>query len=133
MVIDNVNGLFEMAGGLFVFMSVLKLHRDKKVRGVSMIAIVFFTVWGFWNLFYYPSLDQFWSAVGASSVALMNIVWLCQMVYYTRKERRDGRTQSRQEQVSLSRRQVGNLITLDAKTRGNLPPRRRPKRRRKHT
>ena len=27
---DNVNGLFELTGGLFVLMNVIKLYRDKK-------------------------------------------------------------------------------------------------------
>ena len=88
MVMDNINGAFEIVGGVFVAMNVLRLHSDKNVRGVSMVAVSFFTVWGIWNLAYYPALDQWWSALGASSVALMNMVWLGQMVYYTRKEKK---------------------------------------------
>lgn len=90
MVMDNINGLFEMVGGAFIFLNVLKLHKDKKVKGVSPVAITFFTVWGFWNLAYYPALGQWWSALGASSVALINMIWLGQIVYYNRKEKRDG-------------------------------------------
>ena len=93
--VDNINGMFEIVGGVFVFMNVCRLYHDKKVRGVSMIAVSFFMVWGFWNLVYYPTLDQWWSAIGASSVALMNVIWLGQMVYYTRKEKADGRAQER--------------------------------------
>jgi len=85
--VDLINGLFEMAGGAFVALNVLRLYRDKKVRGVSMIATSFFVVWGYWNLYFYPSLDQWWSAIGAASVAIVNSVWLSQMVYYSRRER----------------------------------------------
>jgi len=88
MELDKVNALFEAAGGMFVAMNVLRLHRDKKVRGVSIVAVSFFTVWGAFNLAYYPALDQRWSALGASSVALMNMVWLGQMVYYIQKEKK---------------------------------------------
>jgi len=91
MVMDNINGAFEMAGGAFVALNVLRLHRDKNVRGVSMVTVAFFTVWGAWNLIYYPALDQWWSALGASSVAIMNTVWLGQIIYYTRKEKKHGR------------------------------------------
>jgi len=98
MVADNVNFVFEMLGGFYVFLNVRRLHRDKKVRGVSITATMFFVVWGFWNLFYYPHLGQLWSAVGASSVASMNCIWLGQMVYYTRKEN-NGRGQWHKENI----------------------------------
>jgi len=84
---DGINGIFESVGCVFVFLNVLRLHRDKKVRGVSPIAVIFFTLWGFWNLLYYPSLGQWFSVVGAGGVAGMNAIWLGQMVYYLRKER----------------------------------------------
>jgi len=89
MTADLVNGLFEIAGGAFVALNVLRLYNDKKVRGVSMIATSFFVVWGYWNLYFYPSLDQWWSAFGAASVAIVNTVWLSQMVYYSRREQHD--------------------------------------------
>jgi len=91
MEIDKVNALFELTGGVFVATHVLRLRHDKKVRGVSMMAVAFFTVWGAFNLIYYPALDQWWSALGASSVAIMNTVWLGQIIYYTRKEKKHGR------------------------------------------
>jgi len=87
MVEDNVNGMFEILGGIFVLMNVIRLHKDKSVRGVSVIATAYFMLWGYWNLVYYPSLEQWWSAAGSLSVALINTVWLGQMVYYLRKER----------------------------------------------
>lgn len=93
MVADNVNGMFEVVGGLFVAANVLRLYRDKKVRGVSRIATAFFVVWGYWNLYYYAAIGQWWSQAGALSAALVNSVWLGQMVYYTRKEKRDGSEQ----------------------------------------
>lgn len=84
---DNMNGVFELVGGVFVSCNVWRLYHDKKVRGVSMVAIAFFATWGCWNLYYYPSLDQWWSAVGALPVALATTFWLAQMIYYTRKEK----------------------------------------------
>lgn len=91
MVADNVNGLFEMTGGIFVALHVLRLYHDKKVRGVSTVAVAFFAVWGWWNIaVYYPSLGQWWSTLGASGVAIANTVWLYLVIYYTRKEKRRG-------------------------------------------
>lgn len=85
--VDPINALFEMCGGAFVFLNILKLNKDKKVRGVSIVAITFFTVWGFWNTGYYHVIGQTVSGLVAVPIALANSVWLIQMIYYNRKER----------------------------------------------
>ncbi|MCP4541727.1 MAG: hypothetical protein GY832_31735 [Chloroflexi bacterium] len=85
---DPINGIFEVVGGLFVLLNVVRLHRDKKVRGVSPVAVGFFTVWGWFNLIYYPALGQWYSSLGAGGVAIANTTWLALMVYYTVKERK---------------------------------------------
>ena len=87
---DNMNGLFELCGGLFIFLSVLKLRKQKKVRGVSAVGIAYFTLWGYWNIYYYPHLNQWFSFAGGLSVVLINTAWLAQIIYYTRKEKRDN-------------------------------------------
>jgi hypothetical protein len=84
---DLINGTFESCGAFFIFQSVLKLHRDKMVRGVSWLHSGFFAVWGYWNLFYYPHLEQWVSFVGGIGIVSTNTFWLCQIVYYTRQEK----------------------------------------------
>ena len=86
---DNVNGLFELLGGFFILFSVLKLYKQKKVRGVSAIGISYFAAWGYWNIYYYPHLNQWFSFVGGLFVVLINTFWLGQIIYYLRKERND--------------------------------------------
>jgi hypothetical protein len=88
---DLINGAFEAFGGFMLILSILRLHRDKTVRGVSPIATTFFSAWGLWNLYYYPHLDQWLSFWGGAFLVTANIVWLCQMGYYIRKERKHGR------------------------------------------
>jgi uncharacterized membrane protein YfcA len=88
MMLDSVNAFFELGGSFFVALHCLKLYRDKKVRGVSAACIAYMVLWGFFNLIYYPSLGQWRSAIAASSVAIINSVWLCQMIYYKRKEKK---------------------------------------------
>jgi hypothetical protein len=85
---DVVNAFFETGGGIAVCFSVRRLLHDKKVRGVSIPGISFFVIWGYWNLFYYPSIEQMWSLIGAGSVALVNTLWVSLMIYYTLRERR---------------------------------------------
>lgn len=87
-IMDSINSLFEFGGGFFVLLNCIKLHADKQVKGVSFVATAFFMVWGWWNIIYYPALDQWVSAIGAGSVAVVNTVWLGQMIYYMRKGQR---------------------------------------------
>ena len=86
---DKINGRFELLGGLFIMLSCIKLYKDKKVRGVSPIAIGYFTAWGYWNIHYYPHLGQWVSFAGGLCVVLINTIWLGMMIYYIRKERND--------------------------------------------
>lgn len=90
---DLINGAFEASGAFFIFQSIIKLHREKIVRGVSWVHSGFFATWGYWNLFYYPHLGQWVSFVGGIGIVTTNTVWLVQLIYYTHQERlqRDGK------------------------------------------
>lgn len=79
---DFVNGLFEFIGSAMLWRNVVQLHRDKLVKGVHWNATAFFAAWGYWNLYYYPHLDQWWSFAGGVSIVVANTVWLVQMMYY---------------------------------------------------
>lgn len=86
---DVVNGLFETLGGFFIMFSCVKLLRQKKVRGVSLVHVTYSTGWGFWNLYYYPFLNQRLSTIGGSIVAIVNILWLVMLIFYIRKEKHE--------------------------------------------
>lgn len=73
---DLINGGFEFFGGLVNWINVRQILRDKKVRGVSIIPTFFFTSWGFWNLYYYPSLDQWASFTGGLVIVCANAAWV---------------------------------------------------------
>ena len=85
---DAVNGLLELAGGFFILLSVRKVLHDRMVRGVSWLHVSFFAVWGVWNLYYYPSLDQWFSFAGGVFLVVTNTLWVWLLVYYTLQERR---------------------------------------------
>lgn len=84
---DLLNAVWEVSGGAFIATSVLQLYRDKIVRGVHWVHVSFFTAWGYWNLYYYPAIEQRWSFAGGVSVVAINTIWLAQLIYYSRKER----------------------------------------------
>lgn len=85
---DLINGTLESCGGLFIYLSVRDLHRAKMVRGVSWKHVAFCSSWGFWNLFYYPNLDQWFSFFGGTFLVALNMTWLIQIAYYLAKEQR---------------------------------------------
>jgi len=81
---DLINGLFETLGGFFIILSIIRLLKDKAVKGVSVIHVAFFWLWGAWNVYFYPSLDQTWSFWGAILVLTANTVWTGLLIYYKR-------------------------------------------------
>ena len=82
--IDIINGSFELCSGLFQIMNIYSLYKDKKVRGVSLYPFILFTLWGVWNLYYYPSLNQTFSFIGGIVIVISNIIWLS-LAYKYRK------------------------------------------------
>lgn len=88
---DLINAAFELLAVPFVVLSILKLTREKLVRGISWIHHGFFCAWGLWNLYYYPSLGQWWSAICGALLAAANLLYLGLMLHYVRKERRCSR------------------------------------------
>jgi len=85
---DQVNGAFEVVGGLMLVANVLRLHRDKETKGVGAFPTAFFTSWGLWNCWFYPHNGLTYSFLGGVFLAGVNFVWLCQMVYYRKTETR---------------------------------------------
>lgn len=80
---DIINGLFEFASSIFLSMNVFKLHKDKKVMGVSLVGSTFFAAWGCWNIYFYPSINMPYSFMGGLCICIVNFVWISQMIYYT--------------------------------------------------
>lgn len=82
---DYINGIFEFVGALMLCKNVQVLLKDKKVQGVHWMPTMFFTTWGMWNLFYYPSLDQWASFFGGLAIVTVNAVWLTLVLRYRNK------------------------------------------------
>ena len=81
---DLVNGAFETCGFFFILPSIIRLVQDKEVKGVSLIHAGFFWIWGLWNLYYYPSLNQQFSFYGGILLFTANTIWIVLLVYYDR-------------------------------------------------
>jgi hypothetical protein len=79
---DLINGALEFLGGCFVLISVHKLWKDKRVAGISWMHVAFFSLWGVWNLYYYPSLDQWFSFAGGLFIVLVNTIYVGLLLFY---------------------------------------------------
>lgn len=82
---DVINGGFEFISGLFCLINVFRLLKDKIVMGVSAIPTGFFSLWGIWNLYYYPTLNQWFSFIGGIFLVSINVWWLYLVFYYELK------------------------------------------------
>jgi hypothetical protein len=77
-----INGLFELLAGVFCFLNCLQVKKDKAVAGVNLIAVAFFTVWGWWNFYYYPHLGQWLSLLGSVGIVTANTYWVFLLYKY---------------------------------------------------
>ena len=83
---DAVNGLFECLGGVLLWMGVRRLWIDREVKGMYWPATMFFGLWGWWNLFYYPSLGQWLSFLGGLVVVSANTTWVVLFLVFRAKK-----------------------------------------------
>jgi hypothetical protein len=84
---DVLNGLFELGGAILLLLNCRRLYLDKVVKGLSVIPLVYFTAWGVWNLYYYPSVGCPWSFYGGLALVIVNFTYLSMLWWYLRKER----------------------------------------------
>ena len=94
---DMINAIFELCGSLAIAFSVKKIYNDKLVRGVSWLHVAFFMSWGWWNLYFYPSVDAWASFYAGILLTVVNTIYLSQLIYYTLKEKNGHRAEDPQE------------------------------------
>lgn len=85
---DIVNGCFEAFASVAYWLNIRALYRAKRVKGVSIVSFTFFAAWGYWNLFYYPHLGQWWSFFGGLGIVVAGTIWVIMAVYYERRYRK---------------------------------------------
>lgn len=83
---DIINGCFEFGGSIAIWRNVFAIYKDKKFLGIRISPILFFTLWGYWNLYYYPSLHQTLSLLGGISITLANSIYVYLMVKYRKSD-----------------------------------------------
>ena len=66
----------------FIILSILQVLHDKSVAGINLWHPGFFAVWGYWNLYYYWTIQQKFSLIASIGVTAANTIWLGLLVYY---------------------------------------------------
>jgi hypothetical protein len=84
---DVINSCFEFSGAIVIWINILKLYKDKEIKGILWQVWIFYTVWGIWNLYYYPALNQTFSFYAGVCLVVGNIIWCIQAFYYNVKNR----------------------------------------------
>ncbi len=82
---DWINGLFEFVGSILCWMNVVKLYNEKEIKGVYWPVTAFFASWGYWNIAYYSTLNQWASFWGGILMAIANTVWVVLAITYRRQ------------------------------------------------
>ncbi|RKZ81255.1 MAG: hypothetical protein DRQ35_00550 [Gammaproteobacteria bacterium] len=80
---DLINASFEILGAIFVLNHCKVLYREKTVAGISIISVAYFLLWGLYNLFYYPHLNQSWSFYAAITITIANTLWVILLLKYS--------------------------------------------------
>ena len=87
---DLINGSFEFIAGLATWINIKQIIKDKQLKGYNLKVFIFFTIWGFWNLYYYPSLNQWISFIGGISIMIANTIWIILAIYYKKHNNQIG-------------------------------------------
>lgn len=77
---DIINGLFEFVGAFFTWRNYFQLRKDRELKGIWWPLIAFMSLWGLWNLIYYPSLNQWASFAGGMALVAGNLLWILQVL-----------------------------------------------------
>lgn len=79
---DAINAIFEVCGGVTVWLNVRKLYADKRVSGVYWPAFAFYAAWGSWNMLYYPAIGQWLSFYAGLLIVTGNATWVALALRY---------------------------------------------------
>jgi hypothetical protein len=83
---DLINGIFETGGAFAAWKNYFQLRKDKAIKGVYWPVYVFYSLWGLWNLAYYPMLNQWLSFCAGIVLVTGNVAWVTQAVLLLRKK-----------------------------------------------
>ena len=85
--VDFITSLFQAGAVLFLLLNVRQLWRDKELKGISLWMILYFTLWGYWGIYMFWDLKQYWSMLTNIGIAGAYTVWIGLAAFYKVKNR----------------------------------------------
>ena len=85
---DVINALFEAFGAYTAWANFFMLRRDQAIKGVYWPVWLFYSVWGMWNVIYYPALGQWFSFFMGLVLLAGNISWTILAARIAARERK---------------------------------------------
>lgn len=82
---DLINFSFQIIFTVCIWCNVLKLFKDKSVRGVSLIVSLFYCLAPIWTAYYFFALKQDFSIISSLLMFSGNSTWLILALYYRYK------------------------------------------------
>jgi hypothetical protein len=82
MIVDIINAFFPFVGAGLVALNIKQLYNDKEVKGIHWFPPLFFYTGQAWGVYFFYSLGQYYSFVGASILLSVSMVWYTMMIYY---------------------------------------------------
>ena len=79
---DEINSFFISVASIFYFLNLLKLYKDKEVKGISILSIVFFSTWNFWTLYFFWDTEFSLTRNAYIAVAISNFLYLSLLFRY---------------------------------------------------
>ncbi len=83
---DQINALFELGSAILGCTNIYKTYIDKGVKGYNYGVLIFYTLWCFYNFYFYPMNDLWYSFYAGIAIGLVNMIWLIEILYYKSKE-----------------------------------------------
>lgn len=83
--LDLSNAFFEGVGAILTWTNVMRIRRDREVKGIDWRVTAFWSAWGVWNVGYYDSVGHPLSMWAGAFLAAGNVCWVLHAVHYTRR------------------------------------------------
>jgi hypothetical protein len=85
--LDKTNASIEIVCAFLVWSNVLKIRRDKEVKGVDWRTSAFYACVGLWYVNYYAQMKQPFSLIAQMVFVLGSWTWVAHAIYYSRRAR----------------------------------------------
>ena len=72
---DLINSAFVLVAVAMAALDLKQVRKDRQVKGLHFATAILFTVWPFWDLFYYASLGQTFSLFACTVLATLRGFW----------------------------------------------------------